>query len=103
MVYGFYDESGRLRSFDSLRYLSIPAFTSRQKHLYPFQEEELKKEQYIQFGELMRPYLSPRKRGIDTLDLFMDGFRNYLRDIQDEEILMKGFSGIHEMKEAKER
>lgn len=91
---------GALTACDTCLYLHLH---QGKKHLYPFQEEELKKEQYIQFGELMRPYLSPRKRGIDTLDLFMDGFRNYLRDIQDEEILMKGFSGIHEMKEAKEK
>ena len=57
---------GALTACDTCLYLHLH---QGKKHLYPFQEEELKKEQYIQFGELMRPYLSPRKRGIDTLDL----------------------------------
>ena len=91
---------GALTACDTCLYLYLHL---GKKHLYPFREKELKKEQYIQFGELMKPYLSPRKRGIDTLDLFMEGFRHYLQDIQDEDILMKGFSGICEMKEAKEK
>lgn len=90
---------GALTACDTCIYLNLH---QGKKHLYPF-KEELKKEDYIHFGEKMKPYLSPRRSGIDTLDLFMEGFRNYLEDIQDKEILLEGFSGENELKKAKEK
>ena len=41
----------------------------------------------------MKKYLHPRMKGINTLQLYIDGFSSYLYDINDEEIKMEPFSG----------
>ena len=48
--------------------------------LYPFDLNNLTVKDYKQFGAIMKPYLSPRMTGIDRLDIFIDGFRDYIRD-----------------------
>lgn len=46
--------------------------------LYPFDPAHITREDYITFGAIMRPFLSPRPRGINKTRTFMDGFRDYL-------------------------
>lgn len=41
----------------------------------------------------MKPYIHPRFKGINTLQLYIDGSRAYLYGINDEEIKMKPFIG----------
>ena len=51
--------------------------------LVPFSDEELEKlskERYIEFSNIMKPYLHPRWKGINTLEAWMDGFQKYLDD-----------------------
>ena len=51
--------------------------------LVPFSDEELdklSKERYIEFSNIMKPYLHPRWKGINTLEAWMDGFQKYLDD-----------------------
>lgn len=62
-------------------------------HLYPFDIQRLNKEEYIKFSMKMKPYLSPRIKGIDTLEIFIDGFYDYLRDAGDKEIRLEGCHG----------
>ena len=63
------------------------------KTIYPFDIDHLTKEDYIKFGDIMRPYLSPRMTGIDRLDIFIEGFLSYLSDRGERGIHMKEFSG----------
>lgn len=63
------------------------------EHLYPFDINSLKKEDYIKFSNTMKPYLRPRMTGINTLQLYIDGFGRYLYDVKDEGIKMVPFSG----------
>ena len=63
------------------------------KRLYPFNIDYLQKKDYIKFSKIMKKYLHPRMKGINTLQLYIDGFSSYLYDINDEEIKMEPFSG----------
>ena len=61
------------------------------KNLYPFPNlYQINKKEYIRFTNIMKPYLRPRMNGIDTLELFMDGFSEYLKDYKETGIVMKG-------------
>ena len=48
----------------------------------------------------MKHYLCPRPNGIDTLELFMEGFGEYLKDMNDTRLQMEGFHGTHTYEEA---
>ena len=49
----------------------------KETHLYPFDRKNITKADYIRFGMEMKPYLRPRWSGIDTLDIYMEGFGKY--------------------------
>lgn len=84
------------------------------KELYPFDADNLTKEDYIAFSQKMKPYLRPRIHGVNKLWMFTEGFGNYLRDMyggkaktaaKDRVILsesMEEFSGNHSWKEARD-
>lgn len=46
--------------------------------LYPFDTECVSKRDYIAFSKIMKPFLSPRFTGIDTLEAYIEGFRDYV-------------------------
>ncbi|WP_251390336.1 hypothetical protein [Mediterraneibacter agrestimuris] len=78
------------------------------QNLYPFDIENLNKEDYIQFGMKMKPYIKPRVGGVKKLSMFIEGFGAYLEDTAEEagenisEYRMEGFSGKHTAEEAAE-
>ena len=51
------------------------------KNLYPFDAENLSKEDYIQLSMKMKPYLRPRMSGVNKLWMYTEGFGKYLEDI----------------------
>lgn len=57
-------------------------------NLYPFDSENITREDYVNFSKIMKPYLSPRISGINTLELFIDGCKEYLSDMGDKSIEM---------------
>ena len=61
--------------------------------LYPFDVNHLTVKDYKKFGTIMKPYLSPRMMGIDSLDIFIDGFGSYLKDHGESRISMSEFPG----------
>lgn len=63
------------------------------KELYPFDVYQLNAADYIQFSQTMKPFLRPRKGGIDTLDLWIDGYQSYLSHVGETDVTMRGFSG----------
>ncbi|MGI6256879.1 MAG: hypothetical protein ACOYJU_02310 [Anaerovoracaceae bacterium] len=75
---------------DSLILLSLP----------PGRSISTKKD-YRRFAGRMRPYLYPRKTGVNTLKLFMDGFNEYLDDTGCHGLRMEGFSGEETVTDAK--
>jgi len=51
------------------------------ENIYPFDLDRMKavtKENYVAFGHLMEPYLKPRMSGIDTPELYIKGYNEYL-------------------------
>ncbi|WP_349947560.1 hypothetical protein ABFV83_03505 [Lacrimispora sp. BS-2] len=76
------------------------ALHDNKAHLYPYDIQRLDKEDYINFSKQMKPYLKPRFKGINTLELFMDGFNKYLKDVADQDIQLTGCPGKVPAKEA---
>lgn len=70
--------------------------------LYPFDINNMTREDYKKFGAIMKPYLSPRMTGIDRLEIFIDGFGAYLKDRGEPRITMTEFSGTEPFDSAKE-
>ena len=60
---------------------------------YPFNAQSLTRRDYVHFAMMMKPYLRPRWSGINTLEIYMDGFRNYLEDCGINNVIMSGLSG----------
>lgn len=76
------------------------ALYDNKAHLYPYDTKKLGKEDYIKFAMKMKPYLRPRIHGIDTLEIFMDGFQDYLKDVGDQDLQLTGCPGDVSVKEA---
>ena len=92
----FYDPMMRLGGCAAIATCDLCIYLNlyrENKHLYPFNIDSLQKKDYIKFSKIMKKYLHPRMKGINTLQLYIDGFRSYLYDINDEEIKMEPFSG----------
>lgn len=70
-------------------------------HLYPYNIEELGREDYIQFSQKMKPYIRPRVGGVKELSMFIDGFKSYLHDVGEYGLEMTGFSGNENVEAAK--
>lgn len=68
--------------------------------LYPYDLMQLTKRDYIRFGMRMKPYLRPRWSGIDTLDIYIDGFGKYLSDCGCKMPDMAPFYGNRRVREA---
>lgn len=76
-----------------------------QKHggiqgLYPFDINQITKKDYVRFGMRMKPYLPPRKSGIDKLELYINEFMIYLNDCGCNQIEMSPFSGYEDTEKA---
>ena len=79
----------------------LMALYHNRPELYPFEAKELNKRDYVSFAMKMKPYLRPRMQGVNTLDIFMDGYGQYLMDRGERKITMKGFDGVNTVESAK--
>ena len=70
-------------------------------HLYPFDVKNLTKEDYIQFSQKMKPYIRPRVGGVRELSMYINGFQQYLQDVGETHLQMKGFPGTNSVEDAK--
>lgn len=59
----------------------------------PESAAHLTKQDYIDFAYVMRPYLSPRMSGIDRLDIYVDGYAQYLKDRGETRLSMDMLDG----------
>ena len=62
----------------------------------------LNKRDYVRFAYRMKPYLSPRRTGIDRLDIYIDGYAAYLRDCGETRLSMTPFDGAEPFEAARE-
>ena len=63
------------------------------KRIAPGNAASLTKDDYIRFAYQMKPYLSPRMTGIDRLDIYIDGYAEYLRSCGESGLSMTTFDG----------
>lgn len=75
---------------DSSIYFSLHCGLSK---IAPENANALTKEDYIQFAYKMKPYLPPRASGIDRLEIYMDGYGQYLRDCGETRLTMTPLHG----------
>lgn len=66
------------------------------RELYPYNALQPTKEEYIRFSRRMKPYLYPRWRGIDTLDIYLSGIRSYWEDAGCTQLTAEGLEGTRE-------
>ena len=66
--------------------------------LYPFDVKNISKADYINFSEVMKPYLHPRWQGIDKLEIYIDGFTKFLRDRGENNLKLLGWDGHQDFK-----
>lgn len=69
--------------------------------LYPKDKEHISREDYIEFGMEMKPYLKPRFTGIDTLKIYIEGVKEFLYDRQEDRIYLAPFDGTEPYKSAR--
>ena len=60
--------------------------------LYPFDLQNISREDYLRFGKIMEPYLYPRWSGVDKLEIYLDGFGRFLKD-RNAAVKLSGWSG----------
>ena len=46
--------------------------------LYPFDLQNISRENYLRFGKIMEPYFYPRWSGVDKLEIYLDGFGRFV-------------------------
>ncbi len=72
------------------------------RELYPYAISEISRKDYVDFTDVMKPYLYPRQGGVDRLDIYMDGFGQFLRDRGEQKISMSPWPGERSFSETKD-
>lgn len=66
------------------------------QRLSPFDEKNISREDYINFVEEMKPYLHPRWMGVNTLQLYIDGFEKFLRARGEKNLRLSSWFGEYD-------
>ncbi|MDO5548163.1 MAG: hypothetical protein Q4F79_06715 [Eubacteriales bacterium] len=72
------------------------------EHICPTDPVPLTKQDYIGFAKKMKPYLHPRWKGINKLEIYIDGFGQYLRDVGETRLHMRPLQGNCPVQEAEQ-
>lgn len=59
----------------------------------PENSARLSRDEYVSFAYEMKPFLSPRMTGIDRLDIYIDGYAEYLRSRGETRLSMTPLDG----------
>ena len=75
------------------------------KKLYPFDLEQIDKEAYKKFSQIMKPYIRPRVQGVKKPEWYIEGLAKYISDVNekygtDYQIDMEKFDGTGTAEEA---
>ena len=69
-------------------------------NLYPFDPQNLTREEYVRFAMRMKPYLKPRVGGVSKLWMFTEGFSRYLQDAGEKKLRLQEFFRERSAREA---
>lgn len=72
----------------------------RHERLIPFAADKLNKKNYKKLGMKMKRYLRPRMGGISTVEMFADGFADYMED-HEGQLRQELFHGTRSFEEAR--
>ncbi len=72
------------------------------QELYPYDSNKILREDYIKFAREMETFLHPRMGGINTPELYIEGFNGFLQTKDFSRLLMEPFSGAESVERAKE-
>lgn len=72
------------------------------ENIYPFDADDLTREEYVDFAHMMEKYLWPRMSGIDKLEIYVNGYAQYLRDRGITAIRMRTLDGSEPYEKAAE-
>ena len=61
--------------------------------LIPFDPQHITRRNYLILSEKVKPFLHPRMRGIDRLDIYQDGLSRYFRNIGSQGLRIGGLQG----------
>ena len=67
--------------------------------LYPYDAEAISRQDYVQFTDVMKPYLRPRWGGIDRLETYIEGFGGFLHDRGETSLRMRPWPGENGLSE----
>ena len=67
--------------------------------LYPYPTETISRQEYVDFTDIMKPYLRPRLSGIDRLEIYLEGFGQFLADRGESAIRMTPWPGESSVEE----
>ncbi|MBQ9446984.1 MAG: hypothetical protein IJU61_10335 [Victivallales bacterium] len=72
------------------------------RELYPYALNDITRKDYVDFADIMKPYLYPREGGVDRLEIYIDGFGKFLRDRGEKNVSMSPWSGEQRLLETKD-
>lgn len=63
------------------------------RKLYPFDPFNISRDDFINFSAIMKPFLYPRYHGVDFLETYICGFKDYMQSVKSNELIIEGLSG----------
>ena len=69
--------------------------------LYPYDINAITQADYVDFAYVMEPYLKPRESGIDRLDIYIDGFSQFLSNHNAPNITLEPWEGTNSFEATK--
>lgn len=61
--------------------------------LIPFDPQNITRQNYLTLAAQVKPYLHPRMRGIDRIEIYQDGFGRYLQSVGASRLRVGGLQG----------
>ena len=72
------------------------------RELYPFDLQNVTREDYLRFGKVMEQYLYPRWTGVDKLEIYLDGFERFLKDRDATSLKLSPWSGENNFSDSRQ-
>lgn len=65
----------------------------RFRKLYPFDPDNISRDDFIKFSAIMKPFLFPRYHGVDFLETYICGLKDYFLSVKSNDLIIEGLSG----------
>lgn len=63
------------------------------RKLYPFDPDNISRDDFIKFSAIMKPFLFPRYHGVDFLETYICGLKDYFLSVKSNDLIIEGLSG----------